>query len=854
MTIGQEIVLTLDLDPPALLAAIRKADPGLASEPQLHVYLPGGAIFETGTIDDFLKIFPKARHHIYVVATRPIAPAILTAEIKQLVDIRGDSQQLLLSPRAKSTTPGLCLIASLLGYIHHSQGSTPELIYSLSKLIPFAPLVANLHLLASREQIYGYMIPPITAPLQTLFAEMHGTPRDLDSAFDHTLDLIPYFSTFSFSGPLQCTLFKQPFMQVGYERFFTKFNSPTIPVLDADFRGIDHIALKFSPPSESEMKSISANDDEFCPVPVMAARRQNRTRFIQMSKNMALFLGSSASKLVDGKQESDKMTILDPSIGTSKEWIPGELAIAVGRQDRSGDLAVNRIVNIEEVDEVIMVCVDRSGSMGWPWDDTVTRIFATRNFFERFVDQAYRFRIDNFYGLMTFANSTSNLQSLECLAQGFRDQLQNIVPSGGTYLWKCLEEASKVLGKFSPQGKLPSQKKLPLRIIALTDGLAHETDKAKAPAVTSKLIELGIHLDAIFITKDEIEYPLLTAALMTGGSAFLPDTLDAGIRFFENEAYFRASLRAYNEPDRRPFADVNSEVMKDANAAWAKAAVKAKPIEFGPRTFGDAAWFLNEYRDRPVPNRRHRRILDEVETIYANPNLPFQAWIDQTEIGNWHVLIQGFEETVWAGRWWDLYVSFPRDYPSSPPVFTFVNPPPYHLNVTEHGRIVLPVINEFYDDSFPVYIMVNEIRWLLADPRENNAVDDARRAVFTGRRDEYDGIVKEAIIQTGRQTPDEISRKWTEAARGPRLEPRQGNPDPHPFWKCPITHKLMERPVKCSTGTHYEKAALEQKIREEGLGKARCVMHGTVFVEADQNLPVDMVLSKKITDWRNAHG
>jgi hypothetical protein len=108
-------------------------------------------------------------------------------------------------------------------------------------------------------------------------------------------------------------------MHVGYERFFTGFTAPTIPMLDSDFRGI---ALTFQPPSESELKTIVANDDEFCPVPVMAARRQNRTRFMQLSKTIGLFLGSTASKLED----SDRMTILDPTVGTAKELDPAALA------------------------------------------------------------------------------------------------------------------------------------------------------------------------------------------------------------------------------------------------------------------------------------------------------------------------------------------------------------------------------------------------------------------------------------------------------------------------------------------------------------------------------------------------
>jgi hypothetical protein len=60
----------------------------------------------------------------------------------------------------------------------------------------------------------------------------------------------------------------------------------------------------------------------------------------------------------------------------------------------------------------------------------------------------------------------------------------------------------------------------------------------------------------------------------------------------------------------------------------------------------------------------------------------------------------------------------------------------------------------------------------------------------------------------------------------------------------------MECPVKASSGIYYEKAALQQKIREEGLGKAKCLITRKEFTPADENLVVDGRFAERIRDWK----
>ena len=129
----------------------------------------------------------------------------------------------------------------------------------------------------------------------------------------------------------------------------------------------------------------------------MAARRQNRICFIRLKNNMGLFVSYSAFKTnSDGKRENDKLTVLDPNDGTCREYEPEDLAVDIGVDN------IDLIVDRSEVKELIMVCIDTSGSMSLSFCGG-SRLDAAKAFFRRLAAKAYDFKVDNLYGLIQFA-------------------------------------------------------------------------------------------------------------------------------------------------------------------------------------------------------------------------------------------------------------------------------------------------------------------------------------------------------------------------------------------------------------------------------------------------------------------
>jgi hypothetical protein len=75
------------------------------------------------------------------------------------------------------------LVACFLGSIANNDTLSEEVIYLLSKIIPFAPLINSLTLLVPCEQLLSLSITQTTAPLYTVLLEMFKTQNNTTTPF-----------------------------------------------------------------------------------------------------------------------------------------------------------------------------------------------------------------------------------------------------------------------------------------------------------------------------------------------------------------------------------------------------------------------------------------------------------------------------------------------------------------------------------------------------------------------------------------------------------------------------------------------------------------------------------------------
>jgi hypothetical protein len=237
------------------------------------------------------------------------------------------------------------------------------------------------------------------------------------------------------------------------------------------------------------------------------------------------------------------------------------------------------------------------------------------------------------------------------------------------------------------------------------------------------------------------------------------------------------------------------------------------------------------------------------------------------------VLLKLHPKSRYPDLWFQLLLKFPEVYPSDGPLILLLNPP-YHVSVSERGRVRLPEVQEYYDDSLHVFEIVEEVKLLLQKVRrrnrpwqgdddvveapdhgngispleDDNPVDDAHAQAYRDPA-KYKALVNEWNAKNGKRSLDEITAGWDvlrapeaqrRAVAGPGAAPRQ--------YICPISQKLMSDPVHSpTTRYYYEKSALEGLL--DGARDAECPMTGKKFTAADRGLAVDAVMEQRIQEF-----
>jgi ubiquitin-protein ligase len=106
------------------------------------------------------------------------------------------------------------------------------------------------------------------------------------------------------------------------------------------------------------------------------------------------------------------------------------------------------------------------------------------------------------------------------------------------------------------------------------------------------------------------------------------------------------------------------------------------------------------------------------------------VYVQEESISEWNVFIEG--QGLYRGRWWPLTVGFGPEYPQKPPSLRF-SIVPYHMNVSEDGRVCIKEVTTAYTRMTVVREILVAVRDLFTNPQPAFAVQiekwwNARRA------------------------------------------------------------------------------------------------------------------------------
>jgi ubiquitin-protein ligase len=198
----------------------------------------------------------------------------------------------------------------------------------------------------------------------------------------------------------------------------------------------------------------------------------------------------------------------------------------------------------------------------------------------------------------------------------------------------------------------------------------------------------------------------------------------------------------------------------------------------------------------------------------------------------WRVFIKGCDGTPYANRWWYMFVRFPETYPVMPPVFRFISVP-FHMNVSEDGRVCLNMLERGYMSVTPVVELLQNIKQLFLIPDETTPLQPAKLALYKADRAEYQrkalasaqAVAKATLEDWTRDLyiSDDVPADWSLA-----INPDAGVP---PYLRSGVTGKFIpvEKRVVASTGVVYDRDDLRQLLTSSP--NPICVITGRPLTE-----------------------
>ncbi|TID25067.1 ubiquitin conjugating enzyme (UbcB) [Venturia nashicola] len=145
-----------------------------------------------------------------------------------------------------------------------------------------------------------------------------------------------------------------------------------------------------------------------------------------------------------------------------------------------------------------------------------------------------------------------------------------------------------------------------------------------------------------------------------------------------------------------------------------------------------------------------KRIQKELAECMQNPPAGVKVkLIDDNDLHKWEILMDGPEQSAYAGGHFTLHLTLPNNYPFKPPVLNFATKI-YHPNISndEKGSMCLGMLRA--DEWKPpnrVLAVLELARSLLIEPLPDDAIESSIAEQYKNKRSEWE---KEARSWTKR--------------------------------------------------------------------------------------------------------
>ena len=133
-----------------------------------------------------------------------------------------------------------------------------------------------------------------------------------------------------------------------------------------------------------------------------------------------------------------------------------------------------------------------------------------------------------------------------------------------------------------------------------------------------------------------------------------------------------------------------------------------------------------------------KRIMKEIKNLEKDvlPNMTAGP-VTILDYFKWEASIQGPPDSPYEGGIFTLSISFPQDYPFSPPAIIFLTPV-YHPNVTtSSGTICLDILKSNWSPALNIGKVLLSISSLLTDPNPDSPLEGGIASLYKSNRTKY---------------------------------------------------------------------------------------------------------------------
>ena len=380
-------------------------------------------------------------------------------------------------------------------------------------------------------------------------------------------------------------------------------------------------------------------------------------------------------------------------------------------------------------------------------DALKTREDVSKLMFHTMVDRILGLEMNHALSLVAFGQEIAVVKGLTLEYEAFHDEMGRLdARQGATKLFDAIAQAAGVLTDYALENKGKLAPDCQLRVFALTDG-EDNSSRLQAYEATRTLQSCGIILDAFPMGPPN---PTLQAmATATGGYCVTVTSEEQGVGLFEREALLHVAAREEAERTAKPEVTSNAVLQSYVN----KDHIVQDVASSQPRQLLQAAVMKPqevEAKAATATGGAQRRIMKEYVDIQKDKDEQstnasvagrFWAFMTESDIFKWKLIIQSPKDTVYGGAYFVASVVFPSDYPFKPPMFRFATPI-YHCNINKDGGVCLDILKDHWSPALTISKVAMSMCSLMSDPNPADPLDAWKAQLYNSERSRYESEAK----------------------------------------------------------------------------------------------------------------